>query len=79
LQAFYEVQRSSTALGLVAEGVAAAVVPRLAMQKGNYPRLRVIALRDPVVSRTLVLVSRRTAQLSPAAQALYDMIGNQAP
>lgn len=74
LQAFYEVQRSSTALGLVAEGVAAAVVPRLAMQKGNYPRLRVIALRDPVVSRMLVLVSRKTAQLSPAAQALYDMI-----
>ena len=74
LQAFYEVQRSSTALGLVAEGVAAAVVPRLAMQKGTYPRLRVIALRDPVVSRTLVLVSRRTAQLSPAAKALYDMI-----
>ena len=75
LQTFYEVQRSSTALGLVAEGVAAAVVPRLALQEGTYPRLRVIALCDPVVSRTLVLVSRRTAQLSPAAQALYDMIG----
>jgi len=74
LQAFYEVQRSSTALGLVAEGVAAAVVPRLAWQKGNYPRLRLIALNDPVVSRTLVLVSRKTARLSPAAQALYDMI-----
>jgi DNA-binding transcriptional LysR family regulator len=79
LQAFYEVQRSSTALGLVAEGVAAAVVPRLAMQKGTYPRLRVVALHDPVVSRTLVLVSRRTAQLSPAAQALYDLIRAQAP
>jgi DNA-binding transcriptional LysR family regulator len=74
LQTFYEVQRSSTALGLVAEGVAAAVVPRLALQKGTYPRLRVITLSDPVVSRTLVLVSRKTAQLSPAAQALYDMI-----
>ena len=74
LQAFYEVQRSSTALGLVAEGVAAAVVPRLAMQKGTYPRLRMFALGDPVVSRTLVLVSRKTAYLSPAAQALYDMI-----
>ena len=79
LQAFYEVQRSSTALGLVAEGVAAAVVPRLAMQKGNYPRLRVIALTDPVVSRTLVLVSRKNAQLSPAAQALYDMISAARP
>ena len=74
LHAFYEVQRSSTAVGLVAEGVAAAVVPSLALQKGAYPRIRVVALVDPVVSRTLVLVSRKTAQLSPAAQALYDMI-----
>lgn len=74
LHSFYEVQRSSTALGLVAEGVAAAVVPSLALQKGAYPRIEVLALTDPVVSRTLVLVSRRTAHLSPAAQALYDMI-----
>ena len=77
LQSFYEVQRSSTALGLVAEGVAAAVVPRLAVQKGAYPRIRAIALGGPVVSRTLVLVSRKTARLSPAAQALYDMIRRQ--
>ena len=74
LHAFYEVQRSSTAVGLVAEGVGAAVVPSLAVQKGAYPRIRVVALVSPVVSRTLVLVSRKTAHLSPAAQALYDMI-----
>jgi len=72
--AFYEVQRSSTAVGLVAEGVGAAVVPSLALQKGAYPRLRTVALVSPVVSRTLVLVSRKTAHLSPAAQALFDMI-----
>ena len=75
VQSFYEVQRSSTAVGLVAEGVGAAVVPRLAMQKGAYPNIRVIALTDPVVSRTLVLVARKNARFSPAAQALYDMIG----
>ena len=74
LRSFYEVQRSSTAVGLVAEGVAAAVVPSLAIQKGAYPRIKVIALCDPVVSRRLVLVSRNNAHLSPAAQALYDMI-----
>src|SRR5262249_30187511 len=78
LRAFYEVQRSSTALGLVAEGVAAAVVPSLAIQRGTYPTLRVIALTDPVVSRTLVLLSRRNAHLSPAAQALYDVISHHA-
>jgi len=75
---FYEVQRSSTALGLVAEGVAAAVVPRLAIQRGAYPRIRSMALTAPVVSRTLVLLSRKTAQLAPAAQALYDLIKRRA-
>ncbi len=74
LRAYYEVQRSSTAVGLVAAGVGIAVVPRLAMQRGAYPNIRIIALADPVVSRKLALVARRAAHLSPAAQALYDMI-----
>ncbi|MFZ6744289.1 LysR family transcriptional regulator [Undibacterium sp. JH2W] len=76
LQIHYEVQRNSTALGLVDAGIAAAIVPNLAMQKGTYPRLRVIKLQDPIVSRTLVLVARKAARLSPAAQLLYDMIKN---
>lgn len=79
LDSFYEVQRSSTALGLVAEGVAAAVVPSLALQRGAYPDLAVVGLIDPVVSRSLVLVARRNASLSPAAQALYDMIRDTRP
>jgi DNA-binding transcriptional LysR family regulator len=78
LQLFYEVQRSSTALGLVAEGVAAAVVPRLAMQKGTYPRLRAVNLLDPIISRSLVLITRSSAHLSPAAQALYELIKRRA-
>jgi DNA-binding transcriptional LysR family regulator len=79
LQLHYEVQRSSTALGLVAEGVAVAIVPRLAMQKGAYPRLRAVALIDPIVTRSLVLVRRKSAHLSPAAQALYELIRRRAP
>jgi DNA-binding transcriptional LysR family regulator len=78
LQSHFEVQRSSTAVSLVAEGVAAAVVPTLAIQKGAYPRIKIVALIDPVVSRTLVLVSRRNSHLSPAAQALYDTIEKRA-
>jgi DNA-binding transcriptional LysR family regulator len=74
LKTYYEVQRSSTAVGLVAEGVAAAIVPALAIQKGAYPRINTVALHEPAVSRSLVLVSRPTAQFSPAAQALYDML-----
>jgi len=74
LRSFYEVQRSSTAVGLVAQGVGVAVVPKLAIQEGAYPTVRVIELVDPVVSRRLVLITRKAAHLSPAAQALYDMI-----
>ncbi len=74
LRSFYEVQRSSTAVGLVAEGVGAAIVPRLAIQKGAYPTVRIVDLTHPVVSRTLVLVKRKAAHLSPAAEALYEMI-----
>jgi DNA-binding transcriptional LysR family regulator len=77
IRAHYEVQRSSTALGLVAAGVAAAVVPGLAVQEGAYPSLRVVALVEPVVSRTLALVTRRGAQLSPAAQALFELVRRQ--
>jgi DNA-binding transcriptional LysR family regulator len=74
LRAFYEVQHSSTAVGMVAQGIGAAVVPELAVQRGAYPQLRTIALDDPVVSRTLVLLTRSNAQLTPAAQALFDML-----
>jgi DNA-binding transcriptional LysR family regulator len=74
LRGTYEVQRSSTAVGMVAKGVAAAVAPGLAVQERGDPRLRAIPLTNPVVSRTLVLLTRRQAALSPAAQALYDMI-----
>jgi DNA-binding transcriptional LysR family regulator len=73
----YEVQRSSTAVGLVASGIAAAIVPNLAIQKGSYPRLRIIKLKDPVISRQLALITRKAGHLSPAAQALYDMIKPQ--
>jgi DNA-binding transcriptional LysR family regulator len=74
LRSFYEVQHSSTAIGMVAEGVGAAVVPELALQKGAYPSLRTIPLAKPTVSRTMVLLSRRKAYLAPAAQALYDLV-----
>lgn len=74
LRSHYEVQRSATAVGLVAAGVAAAIVPSLAIQKGAHPGIRVIAVTEPVVSRSLVLVTRKGAHLSPAAQALIDRI-----
>jgi DNA-binding transcriptional LysR family regulator len=78
LQPYCEVGRSSTAVVMVAEGVAAAIVPGLAIQKGAYANIRVLTITDPVVSWTLVLLSRKKAHLSPAAQALYDMLRKKA-
>ena len=74
LAIFYEVQRSSTAVGFVAQGVGIAVVPRLAMQHGAYPSLRVIDLVAPTVSRTFNLLTRKGAVLSPAARNLYELL-----
>ena len=67
LHSFYEVQRSSTALGLVAEGLGAAVVPRLAIQKNAYPMIRTVELVEPEVSRALVLVTQVGAAVACGA------------
>lgn len=74
LRSHYEVQRSSTAVGLAAAGVGAAIVPGLAIQPGTHPSLRVIPLHEPVAARTLALLTRKGAQLSPAAHALFELI-----
>jgi DNA-binding transcriptional LysR family regulator len=74
LRPMIEAQRSATVTGLVASGVAAAIVPGLAMQADAYKRIRCIELSDPAVSRRIVLISRKGAQLSPAAAALFDLI-----
>jgi DNA-binding transcriptional LysR family regulator len=74
LTSFFEVQRVATALGLVAEGMGAAVLPWLSIPREAYPRIRVIHLTHPLISRTLTLVTRKPSALSPAARALYEML-----
>lgn len=74
LHAFYEVQRSSTAVGMVSRGVGIAVVPGLAVRDRAERHLAVVPLVSPVVSRTLALIARREARLSPAGQALFDLV-----
>lgn len=74
LRCLVEVQRPATALGLAAEGIGAAVLPWLSMPRDAYPRLRVVQLTHPLISRTLTLVTRKPSSLSPAARALYDML-----
>jgi DNA-binding transcriptional LysR family regulator len=74
LQSTFEAQRASTALGLVAAGAGAAVLPSMIRRKGTYPRVRAIPLVEPVVERELAVIKRRGTTLSPAAEALYEMV-----
>ena len=73
----YEVEHLSTALGLVAAGVGSAILPYSTIQDGTYPRVRRIPLVKPIISRTLVLIRRRNATLSPAAQQFYDLLARE--
>ena len=59
----YEVQRVTTAVNLVKAGVAAAIVPRLAIA-GQDRDIRAIPLRAPAVSRTLGIMTRKDTPLS---------------
>lgn len=74
LQANYEVQHHATAINLVAAGVGSAILPGSTIREQDRPGLRKLALTQPVVRRKVVLLQRRAAALSPAAQAFRDVI-----
>lgn len=70
----YEVQHHGTAINLVAAGVGSAILPASAFQEGDRPLMRRIPLVQPTVKRRIVLLRRKDASLSPAAQAFVDVI-----
>ncbi len=72
----YEVNHPSTALGLVTAGVGTAILPMSTIQEGTHPTVRRIPLVRPAITRTIALVRRRKATLSPAAQAFYEMLAD---
>lgn len=72
----YEVHHPSTALGLVTAGVGTAILPMSTIQEGTHPTVRRIPLVRPAITRTIALVRRRKATLSPAAQAFYEMLAD---
>ncbi|MBW8844251.1 MAG: hypothetical protein JF607_04680 [Burkholderiales bacterium] len=68
----YETEHVTTMLGLVEAGLGIAAVPSLAMPGKDHPLLVSIPLNDPVVTRQVGLIRRKSRTLSPAAQQLYD-------
>jgi DNA-binding transcriptional LysR family regulator len=71
---FYEVQRVSTALGLVEAGLGIAALPRLALPPGPHPDLVARTLIEPALSRRIGIIRRRGTTLPPAAQQFHDML-----
>lgn len=70
----YEVSHLSASLGLVEAGLGVAVLPRLATPAARHPILRTVRLVEPEVVRTIGVVQRRGASLSPAAQRFLAML-----
>ncbi len=71
---FYEVNHLSTSLGLVEAGLGISVLPRLATPQVAHPVIVAIPIKNPVVTRTIGIVERRSGRLSPAASRFRDML-----
>lgn len=70
----YEVQHVQTAASMVAEGIGLTVVPKLAMHIGGTPGLVALQLRNPSVTRTLGVITRRGHSLSDPAKFMLRLI-----
>lgn len=70
----YEVQRVTTAVSMIRSGVGAAIVPQLAFNVVDADDIVAIPLRAPSVTRTLGIVTRKSAPLQPAARQLLKLI-----
>lgn len=70
----YEVTHLNTSLGLVEAGLGISVLPRLATPQDEHPILVTRPIVDPVVARTIGIVRRKSATLSPAAERFVQML-----
>jgi DNA-binding transcriptional LysR family regulator len=70
----YEVNHLTTSLGLVEKGLGISVLPKLATPPGDHAVITARPIGNPQVKRTIGLVERRAARLSPTAQRFRDML-----
>ena len=71
---FYEVNHLTTSLGLVERGLGISVLPKLATPPNGHPTIVTKPINGPEVKRTIGIIERRTARLSPAARQFRDML-----
>ena len=72
-----EVAFFSTALWMTQCGLGASIMPSAYARAAREPGLLVRRLSRPVVTRDIAIVSKRGRSLSPAAQALADVLREQ--
>lgn len=71
---FYEVTRLTSALALVDAGLGSSILPRLACEGPEARDLVWRPLGEPVIARTIGLLKRPAAPLSPAATRLVTLL-----
>jgi DNA-binding transcriptional LysR family regulator len=74
----FEVVHLSTSFGLVEAGVGMSIIPRLAGPLTTNRSIAVVAVRNPVIHRTVGIVERRSGQFSRAATAFRTMLVEEA-
>lgn len=70
----YEITHLGSSLGLVEAGLGVAVLPKLATPASGHPIIRTIPLSYPKISRTIGVVRRHGAVLSPMAGRFLEML-----
>jgi len=71
-----ETSHLSSAEGLALQGLGVAVMPSTRTETISDPRLSILTIIDPIMTRELVLIERRGRSLSTAARVLRDMVTN---
>ena len=70
----YEVTHLSGSLGLVEAGLGVSVLPKLATPAADHPIIRTVPLVQPEIVRTIGIVRRRRATLSPGATQFLEIL-----
>lgn len=72
------VDATGSMAAVLEQGIAVGILPALALHQMGRPDLRFVPLKPPFPVRCVELSRRAGRSLSPAAQALWDLIGKHA-
>jgi DNA-binding transcriptional LysR family regulator len=78
IQPVYEVTQITTALALVEAGLGVSVLPTYALAAARRGRIVAHRLDGPIVSRDIVMISRRGRSLPPAAEDFMAQVSQTA-